>query len=1070
MACAFFTVATAQTVTGSLVGHVEDSNGGVVPGARVVATDTDRGTTRETVTNDEGNFSIDSVDPGIYRVEIEQANFKKAILQGVEVRINSTVRADAKLQIGEVSETVEISSDGLQLKTDRADLSTQISQEQVRELPLSPDRNYQSLLELGPGVSEAAPVGSSFGNPSGSLVNRVNGQNERNNSFQLDGTINNQTNVISQTAIVPPPEAIQVVDIATNAYDAESGRATGGIVNVQIKSGTNDFHGDAFYYNTNSALGARDTFATLGKPNTNLTQFGFTFGGPIIKDKTFFFGDYQGGRDRRGENILLSVPTLAFRNGDFSGQSRDIFDPLTGTSTGKNRVAFANKIIPQDRISPVAKAILAGIPLPNLPGQVNNYAATGSFAQDRNSTDIKVNHIFSESTNAFARYSYFSANTSDPPVFGDYGGPTANGGATAAIGPSKIQSVSLNLTHTFSPNVVTEFRGGLVRVLIQGDNPGAEDLDTQVGIPGINDGSFFNSGLSRMTISGYTFYGSASTLPFKIAETSFNFVNNWTMTHGNHTIRFGGDIRDLILNKAQANGSNPRGEFTFATGPTSSSGITTSSANAFAAFLLGAPTTIARTTVTQLGGFRQRQYFFFAQDRWQTSSKLTVNYGLRYEIYPQAKPANPGDLARYDPATNRNLIAGYGSVGSNLGVKTDYGDLAPRLGIAYRLFDKTVLRTGYGVGYIPVSINTLATQNFPGQVDLSISGANSFQPAGNIKNGIPQVPFVDPTSGSVIPPNNVVLGVVNPNPKRGYVQSFNATIQQEFRGWLLEASYVGTLGTRLPGTINLNAAGPGSTTASRPFAQLFGRTADVLYSDYMLSSSYHALQTRVEKRWNKAGTFTAAYTWSKAIDYTDAFALQNDLNIDANRGLCDCDRTHALVISHVLRSPFGRGQRFVNGGGFGSKLLGDWSVSGVFSIRSGSPIDITGVSLTENKVQGTTARPNVISTPTIIGGTGPGQLWFDTSVFVEPVPGTFGDVGRNTVRGPGYINYNATLSRTFSLSERFRLMFSAAAFNVTNTAHYDNPSGSFTSGSFGQITNTVANTDRQIRFGLRLSF
>ncbi len=1073
--CSFIGSTAAQTVTGSLVGNVTDASGGAVPGARVIATDIERGTKREGVTNEEGNYTISSMEPGTYRVEIEQSGFKKFVNERAEVRINTTMRVDAALEVGGVTEVVQVTSEQALMKTDRSDLGQQITQEQVRELPLSPDRNYQSILEITPGVSEAAEVGSAFGNPSGSLVNRVNGQNERNNSFQLDGTINNQTNVISQTAIVPPPEAIQVVDIGTNAYDAESGRATGGIVNVQIKSGTNDFHGDLFFYNTNSALSSRPYFSS-DKPDVKLTQFGFTFGGPIKRDKTFFFGDYQGGRDRQGRSLLLTVPTEAFRNGNFTGTST-IYDPTTGGTVVNNRVAFANNIIPQSRISPVAREILNRLPLPNRSGTTANYETSDTFQQDRDSFDIKVNHIFSQNTNGFVRYSYFEAQTADPPAFGVLGGISIRNIATAAVGPSRIQSASANLTHTFSSSLVTEFRAGLVRVLIEGEPPTEPDLATQVGIPGINDGSFFTNGLSRITISGFFqtssvggFLGSAATLPFKIAETSFNFVNNWTKTKGNHTIRFGADIRDLILNKAQASGSNPRGEFGFTSGPTSRSTGGTS-ANAFASFLLGLPQTISRTTVNQLGGFRQRQYFFFAQDRWQVNPKLTLNYGLRYEIYPFALPANPGDLARYLPETNQNLIAGYGTVNERLGVRTDYTNFAPRVGVAYRLTDKTVFRAGYGIGYIPLGINTLANQNFPGQVDLSVSGTTASFAAGNIANGVPTIPPVDPTSGVVTPPNNVVLGVINPDYRRGYVQSFNATVQQDIFGFVTEASYVGALGTRLPGTINLNAS-LNNSNATRPFAVRFGRTADVLYSDFFLSSNYHALQTKTERRFRNVGSLTVAYTWSKAIDYTDAFALQNDFNIDANRGPCDCDRTHAFVISHVLRSPFGRGGRFFNDDGskLAGSILGGWTLSGVLNARSGAPFDVTGIVANAPRVVGSAQRPNVNGEPRILGGIGPGETYFDTSVFSDPVPGVFGNIGRNTVRGPGYTNYNVTLARTFSLSERFKLRFLASGFNITNTPRFENPSGNRTVGDFAQITDTVNNSERRIRFGLRLSF
>jgi outer membrane receptor protein involved in Fe transport len=1077
--CAFACVAAAQTVTGSLVGHVKDASGGATAGARVTVTDVDRGAKRETVTNAEGNFSINSVDPGVYRVEIERTGFKKFVRERVEVAINTTVRADAQLEPGAVVESVEISSGAGQLKTERADISQQITSEQVEELPLSIDRNYQSILDIAPGVTEAETVGSSFGNPNGSLTNRVNGQNERYNNYQLDGTINNQTNVISQSNIVPSPEAIQVVDVSTNAYDAEQGRASGGVINVQIKSGTNDFHGSVYAFNTNSALKARNTLSTLDKPQTKLTQFGATFGGPIRRDRTFFFADYQGGRDRRGQSTILDVPTEAFRNGDFRG-ARAIYDPgPTGTIAASRRQQFANNIIPADRISPVARAILSRLPLPNLPGATNNYEAAGVFIQDRDQFDVKINHIFSDGTNGFARYSFFKANTSDAPAFGVLGGPTTDGGATAAVGPSKNQSASINLTHTLSPSLVTEFRFGFVRVLISAGSPTEEDLATQFGIPGINNGDFFTGGLPFIRISGYTSLGIATTIPFKIAETSYNIVNNWTKTTGDHTIRFGIDIRNLNLNKFQAAGSNPRGEFTFSSGLTSRT--TGSSTNAFAAFLLGLPQNVSRTTVNQLGGYRLRQYFFFAQDRWQVSPKLTLNYGLRYEIYPYSTPANPGDQSRYDLATNQVLVAGYGPVDNRLGVKTDFTNLAPRIGIAYRLDDKTVIRSGYGMGYIPLSINTLATQNFGGQIDVEFAGATDQLPPreanGNvitISTGIPSVTGVDTTGGGVTPPGNVALGIVNPDQKRGYVQSYNLTVERDVYGFISSVGYVGSRGVRLPGTLNINAAPPGSLQRERPLAVLYGRVSDTLLHDFMLSSSYHSLQARVERRLNRLGRITAAYTFSKSLDYTDAFSLDDDLDIDNNRGPSEFDRRHNLVVSHVIRLPFGSNRALLREG-IAAKIFGGFTLSGVFSARSGRPVDITNVNLItdpatgrSNRPQGAADRPNVTGPSRILGGLGPGQKFFDTSVFDDPLPGQTGNVGRNSLRGPSYRNYNATLARTFALSERFNLQVQASAFNLTNTPHFSNPSGDFTSTAFGESRTTFG--ERSFRFGIKLTF
>ncbi len=1114
--------ANAQTVTGSLVGHVEDASGAVIPGARVVITEINRGANREIVTNDEGNYSFGSLDPGIYRVEITQANFKKLVQENVEVAINTTVRVDGKLEAGGVSETVQIETEQVQLKTDRADVSQQITSEQVEELPLSPDRNYQSVLEITPGVTEAAAVGSSFGNPNGSLVNRVNGQNERYNNFQLDGTINNQTNVISQTAIVPPPEAIQVVDVSTNAYDAEQGRAAGGVVNVQIKSGTNRLRGAAFIYNTNSAFKARNTLLFVEEqPNTNLTQFGFVIGGPIIKDKTFFFGDYQRGTDRRGQNELLSVPIAAYRNGDFSGAlgsyicvsgTTTVRSPTAGCPTGATpvsdtnsngqtaqrrdgqifrpsltsattRIAYANNIIPQAEFNPAARALLNLLPLPNLPGVTNNYEATGTFIQDRDSFDIKVNHNFTDNTTAFVRYSFFKSLTSDLPVFGDLGGVTSSGGATAAIGPGRNDSVSANVTHVFNPKLITEFRFGYVRVHITGDVPSQENLGNTLGVPGTNTGDFFTAtGIPRITISGYASLGNAATLPFDIKENSYNIVNNWTTIFGNHTVRFGTDIRKLRLDKFQVTGGNATGLYAFTTGTTGVAAATgrpassTSNANAFASFLLGVPQNVRRTTVAQLGGYITPQYFFFAQDRWQVNPKLTVNYGLRYEVYPYPSGTNPGDQSYYDPATNTALISGYGPNNSSVNVKTDYGNFAPRLGIAYRLNEKTVIRTGYGISYVPITVNTLANQNYGSQIDVSIAGTNAnFAPrdaAGNaitLSTGIPNPAIIDLTSGVVTPPNNAVVGVVNPNAKRGYIQSYNFTVERDLFGFVTSVGYVGSRGTRLPGTLNLNAALPGESTSARPFARLYGRTADVLLSDFMLSNAYHSLQARVDKRFRQVGgRITVAYTFSKSTDYTDAFALQNDIDINANKGPSSFDRRHNLVISHVIR-PFGKGGRLFDSNGLRLRgLFGGFTLSGIFAARTGTPIDITGTSLTSTVAPGTTNRPNQTGEATILGGLGPGQLYFDTSVFVNPDPFTFGNVGRNSLRGPGYINYNATLARTFSIRERFSIQGQMTVFNVTNTPHFNDPSGSFTSSTFGQSTSTFG--ERSIRFGLRFLF
>lgn len=1055
----------AQTVTGSLVGTIQDSTGAVVPGATVVATETGRGTPRETTSNAQGRYTLSSLEPGVYRVEVRLSGFKTFVRAPVPVTINTTARVDARLEAGAVEEVVEVKGERALLQTDRADLRLQIPQVQVAHLPLSIDRNYQSLLELVPGATQPEPTGSALGNPAGGMQYSVNGQNIRANSDQVDGTINNMTNTQARIVVVPPPEAIEVIDVSTNAYDAEHGRAMGAVVNVQLKSGTNQFHGSVFGYNTNSAFAAQNALSRVEPPETNLNQFGFTAGGPIWRNRTFFFGDYQGGRDRRAQTALLTVPTAVFRNGDFRAASTAIYDPATGTATGTGRRVFPNNVIPSDRISAVAREVLNRLPLPNRSGLSDNYDVAGTFRQQRDAFDVKINHRFTGSTDGFVSYSFFNADTQDPPVFGDLGGPNFGGTATAAVGSSRSHRMTMNLTHTLSPTLLTEARVGLLRSSLLAVSPTQADIADEVGIPGIYRGDLLTSGLPRIRISGYDFLGIVSSVPFDIPERSFNVVNNWTKAAGSHTIRWGADLRYLMSDPMQV--GNTRGDFVFSTGVTGTAGASTSSANAFASFLLGLPQQIVRDTLVKRGGYRIQQYFFFAQDRWQASPNLTLNYGLRYEIVPFASAKNAGGQSFYLPESNQIIVAGLGPYNLRTNVETDFSNFAPRLGVTYRLGDKTVLRGGYGISYAPFNFKN--TGGFPAEIGQEFRGRNSRLPAGALAGGIPPPPEIDVSNGVVdSPPGTLRLTATNFNPDRGYTQSYNVAIEREFGGFVGEIAYVGSKSTNLPAQTDINTAGPGESNADRPFAKQFGRTATTTFFDYMLPQTYHAMQTKLQRRFGADSLFTVAYTLSRSIDYAQDLSLANNLVLELNRGLSRHDRTHNLVVSHIFRLPFGPGQRWLTSGVSGA-LLGGWQVNGIFAARSGLPVDIFGNRLTANDAPGNRNRPDLVAQPTIPGGIGPDALYFDTSAFTEPAPGTWGNLERNSaVRGPGYANYNASLFRAFELPGDVRLQFRAEAFNLTNTPHYRNPVGNFESASFGKVLSSYG--ERQVRFALRLEF
>jgi hypothetical protein len=527
------------------------------------------------------------------------------------------------------------------------------------------------------------------------------------------------------------------------------------------------------------------------------------------------------------------------------------------------------------------------------------------------------------------------------------------------------------------------------------------------------------------------------------------------------------DFRDLILNNHQAS-ADPRGIYGFTASITGAKGTSTSSANAFAGFLLGLPASMNRTNVTQQGGYRMKQLYTYIQDRWQVTPRLTINYGVRWELSPFAAGANPGNESSYDPGTNQVIVAGYGPINNRLNVNTNYNDFAPRFGIAYRLTPKTVIRGGYGISYVPLGINQLSATNYPSQITSQLTGANSLTPAGNIASGILPPQPLDVSSGYVSNvPVTTSLAVFNGKARRGYADDFNVTVQREIRGFVASASYVGNLGTRLPGTLDINAAAPGSTSAQRPLARAYGRTAEIYLYDYMLSSSYNALQTKVERRFGRVGRLTAAYTFSKSLDYTDAFTISTPLNIDSSRGPSTFDRTHNLVITHVLPLPFGRDGLFFKTGVL-NQVLGGWRMSGTFSLRSGDPFTVTGVKNASNAGVGFTNKPSVLGPVPILGGEGRGELWFDPSVFFDAPVGTVGNEGRNIIRGPGYVNENLTLSRTFAIRERFRIEAMASAFNSTNTTHFGDPATSLTSGTVGQITS--ATNPRQLRLGLRVQF
>jgi hypothetical protein len=1067
----------AQAVKGTLLGTVTDTSGGVVGGAAVTATEVNTNLTRSTVTNESGNYVLGNLDRGIYRVEIQLAGFKKAIRDKVDVLVNNDTRVDMQLEPGEITESIEVLSSVPLLQTDRADVGRQIETRQLQDMPLTFNRNFQSLLNLVPGATRALRPHSEFFNSQDSLSTQINGQSRLANNVQLEGVDNNHRTGLL-TVLIPPIEALSSVNISTSNYEAELGRAGGAVTNVTLHSGTNELHGSVYEFNRVSKLAARNVFATTKAP-TVYNQYGFTLGGPIKKNKTFFFGDYQGIRDRRGDVTRPSIPTLDFRNGDFRASPTIIYDPATGDAQGSGRQQIQcngvlNVICPE-RISPVARRILSFVPSPTSSGFANNYELATVRQKDTDSFDIKVDHKLTDNDNFFVRYSFQRPEVFDPGLYGIYGGPKGDG--FAGTGVNRTQSGAINYTHIFSPTFITEFRLGFSRYRNDAKNQdtGLKTSD-EIGIPGVNLDEF-TSGLAYINIDGYTnpVVGFSPSLPWIRAETNVDLVSNWTKTLRNHTLKWGVDIRKNKDDLLQTQTYSPRGRFYFRAGPTALNGGGASGfANAFASFLLDLPNEYGRDLPGTFPALHQNTWFSYVQDKWQLSQKLTLNFGLRHEIYFAPTPMFPGGFSNYNPVNNSLELAGIGRIPSNMGRTTNYANFAPRFGLAYRLSEKTVLRGGYGISIDPAFPDDKYAFNFPVKQNNAFNAANSFSAAGSMASGFaPPLVAAIPPDGVITPAplNQEYVPVIPLDLREAYIQSWNVAVQHALPGnFTFEVAYVGNHEVGALARRNVNAGlVPGAGANGQPLNQRFGRRANTI-AWVRTDTHYHGLQLKFDRRFSNGFLLTTAYTFGKGLNLFDGDG-NGTLLIPAvpslNRGRADFDRTHSFVQSYIYELPFGASKRWLQSG-IGRWILGDWQVNGIFSAYTGQPLDFR-INAASLNAPGNINRPNLTSEPEVLGGIGRGVEWFDTSVFSAPAPDRYGTAGRNLFRGPGLVNLDLSLFRKFRLTERLGGEFRFESFNFTNTPHFNRPGSTLGDADFGAVTTAVAD-QRQIQFGLKFTF
>jgi hypothetical protein len=1077
-----------QAAVGALVGNVTDESGGAVPGATVTATEVRTNISRTAVSNAAGNYTFTNLSPGLYHVEGELVGFRKFNRNNVEVNVNTTVRVDIALTVGELEESVTVTGEAPMLQTDRTDTGRIIESTQITQLPLAFNRNFQGALAIVPGASRPFRPHSEFYNSQDSLSSNVNGQERQSNNVQLEGT-DNSDNGGNLAFMIPSAEAIETVGVTTSNYDAEFGRAGGAVTNVTLKSGTNDLSGSLFTFGNTEATMARNPFTSLPPTDTTYVQAGFTLGGPIKRNKLFFFGDYVRTNDDSGRITRAHVPEAAFRAGDFSAAPTIIYDPATGSSNGVGRLPFPNNQVPANRMSPVARRLLDKIPMPNVAGApvgAINYEKPYVREKRTNQYDLKITYQAAANDNLSVRYSHQNARTLDPGTFDRIWGGVKD---YAGTGTNPTYNMAINYNRVWSATLVQEVRMGRTsHHNIAVTDAHGMNLADQIGVPGVNLNAF-TSGPPTININGYHNFllGFENSLPWDRAERIWTAGTSATKIWGNHTLKIGGDFR---INRHMLDQvTHPRGEFEYRGSTTASSADSRaqgSYANAMAAFLIDVPFSIERgvVAVSDVGapldevhrGGRHKSVFTYVHDKWQLGPNITVDLGLRHEYYtPIVGFHGKAGMVNYDPEANMLMVAGYGDIPENLGVESYWMNFNPRTGISWRLNESNVLRAGYGVS--AEGGPSSSGQIYPIRQEQLIEGPSSFAPAGSLATGIPAPSFAPIPDNGLVPAVGPLLtqsfsNILQEARHNGRLHSWNVAYQRTLPGaFTAEVAYVGNMAEDDWNGENINAGYiVGADRAGQPLFVKYGRTASttVQVRDGRPTSRYHSMQVKVDRRMRGGLAVTNSYTLGRGWDFSNN-APAHPNRWERGLGRTAFDVTHNFTSSFTYLLPWGPQGTWLREGALG-KVLGDWQITGLFSAISGTPINFSASAAGLRAPNNTLQTPDATGKPKVIGEIGSEAFWFDTSVFSAPAPLTWGNVQRNALlTGPGYVNLDLSLVKILRFGSR-RAEIRADFFNATNTPHYENPNGTLGNANFGRVTSILPLTERLIRFGGRFLF
>jgi outer membrane receptor protein involved in Fe transport len=1067
-------VSCAFGQTAQITGRVTDASGAVVPGTSIVVTNIGTAADRTVSTNQDGYYTVPLLPPGGYRVEVKHEGFRPVLRTGVVLEVDQRAELDFTLEVGGVAERIEVQAAALQLNTVEASQGQVIENKRIVDLPLN-GRNYDELALLSAGAVQ--PLGSArFGGFSSG------GMRDTQNNFLLDGVDNNPTELAGaqrrSEMVQPSIDAIQEFKVQTNSYAAEYGRALGSVVNVTTKSGTNDLHGTVFEFLRNEKLDAKNYFAPPGpKAPFKRNQYGFAVGGPVYipkifngRNRVFFFTDYEGTKIRESSNSSSTLPTALMRTGNFSELLTQRNPPVAITDP-KTGAPFAGNIIPPNRLDPLALKLVSLYPTPLTAGVAANFVYQAPRPQDIDKYDVRTDINVRSQDNISWRLSRQNANI---PAVLTLPAPAFGGGAF----DSKIVGINTgaNWNHIFTPNSIMSVRGAWNYGSFVRDNPAStlsQFFNQQYGIQGAT--STLPGSFSQMNITGYASLGIGPNNPVIRDSQNRQLTGDLTWTHGAHTIKLGGSIL-----RSQNNIFNIRNEIG---GPYQFNGRYTK--DGMADFLLGLSSQFTWSSRLQVN-LRSWNEAAFVQDDWKITPNLTLNLGVRYDIVlPFTEKRNKmGDFDDWtDPAHPKLIVAGLNGDDryNRAMIATDKNNFAPRVGFAYKLGSKTVVRAGYGMFYAymePLGDAEWLIGNPPFAYGVTLTSSATV-PALVLSQGLA------PGALDLAKATGITLASIERQAISPYAQQWNLNIQRELgANWMAEIGYSGSKGTHLEEVYdeNFSPPGPGNINDKRryqsvaiPGTSINAALGPIYGYHFSGNTNYHALVTRLEKRFSAGLTLLTSYTFSKAIgDICGASAsgdttncgYQDVRNLRAERSLDNIDIPHRFVLSEVYELPFGKGRRFASTmPAVANAIFGGWSIGSIVTVASGVPYSIV--------VQGNPAnsgtfdivnRPNVIGDPYATNRTVDRD--FNTAVFVATPPNTIGNLGRNTMRQRGFFNWDFSSHKEFRFHERFALQFRFEAFHFSNTPRFGIPGATLGTATFGKITG--ADTPRNLQFGMKL--